>query len=139
MVQSEIPGVFVRVKAVVLDSFVLMLLMLMVTELFSSFEAVPDLYRILAFVLIFGLYDPILTSSVGGTIGHMVFGLRVKRDNHEGKNILFPVAVVRFLVKATLGWISLVTVMGHKQGKAIHDMVARSVVVYHTKNLKVAA
>ncbi len=124
------PGVSVRVKAVVTDSIMLVVFMVVVTYLFESFENVPDYARIIAFIFIFVLYDPLLTSTIGGTIGHMIFGIRVKREKNQQKNILFPLAVIRYLVKVLLGWISLLTVPGNKKGKAIHDLIVGSVVVF---------
>src|ERR1035437_2836289 len=86
--------------------------------------------KIIAFVFIFLLYDPSFTSIFGGTIGHMIIGIRVKRSRNEQRNILFPLAIVRFIIKASLGVISLITVTGNIKRKAIHDFVAGSVVVY---------
>ena len=74
------PNVLDRVKAVVADSVIIILFMLIATYLFSLFENVHENVRILAFVFIFLLYDPLFTSIFGGTIGHMMFGLRVKRE-----------------------------------------------------------
>lgn len=79
------PGVSLRVKAVVTDSILLIVFMVATTYLFESFENVPDYARIAAFVCIFLLYDPLLTSTIGGTIGHMVFGIRVKRGKIHKK------------------------------------------------------
>ncbi len=124
------PGVSVRVKAVVTDSIMLVVFMLGVSYLFEVLGNVPDWARVMAFVFIFILYDPLLTSTLGGTIGHMLFGIRVKREKNQQKNILFPLAVIRFVVKALLGWISLLTVSGNKKGKAIHDLIIGSVVIY---------
>ncbi|RIJ47970.1 RDD family protein [Maribellus luteus] len=124
------PGVSVRIKAVVVDSIMLIIFIVGVSYLFESFESVPDFARIAAFVFIFILYDPLLTSTFGGTIGHFILGVRVKREKNEQKNILFPFALIRFVVKALLGWISLLTVSGNKKGKAIHDLVVKSIVVY---------
>ncbi len=100
------------------------------THLFGIFETVPDYIRLLAFVLIFILYDPLLTSIFGGTVGHMLLGIRVKRESDTQMNIPFLLAIVRFIVKVLLGWVSLLTVSGNKKGKAIHDLVVRSVVLY---------
>ncbi len=104
--------------------------MIIVTYTFSVFEHVPDNAKIIAFIFIFFLYDPIFTSVFGGTIGHMMFGIRVKREKNQMKNILFPLAIIRFLVKALLGWISLLTISGNKKRKAIHDFLVGSVVVF---------
>ncbi|WP_319273540.1 RDD family protein [uncultured Draconibacterium sp.] len=130
MENQSYPGVFLRVKAVVIDSVILILLMMGAVDLFDSISNVPDFVRITAFVF-FLLYDPLFTSIFGGTIGHFLFGIRVKRANNPQKNILFPLAVVRYLIKTFLGWLSLITVTGNKKAKAIHDIVVQSVVVYN--------
>jgi len=134
MTGENYPGVAIRVKAVVSDSIVMLILIIIVTYAFSVFENVPDNARIIAFIFIFFLYDPIFTSVFGGTIGHMMFGLRVKREKNQMKNILFPLAIIRFLVKVSLGWISLLTVSGNKKRKAIHDYLVGSVVVFKGMN-----
>jgi uncharacterized RDD family membrane protein YckC len=130
MTQEKFPGVLARVKAIVTDSVVLIILIIIFTYAFSLFDNVPDNVKVIAFVFVFILYDPIFTSVFGGTIGHMMLGIRVKRESDEKKNILFPLAILRFIVKASLGIISLLTVSGNKKGKAIHDYLVGSVVVY---------
>ena len=45
------------------------------------------------------------------------------------KNISFPFALVRYLLKMFLGWISLLTITANDKKKAIHDFVAKSVVI----------
>jgi uncharacterized RDD family membrane protein YckC len=112
------------------DGIVVVVYMFVASYIFSLFESVPDNARIIAFVFIFLLYDPIFTSLFGGTIGHMMLGIRVKRESDEQKNILFHKAILRYLVKVLLGWVSLLTVSGNKKRKAIHDFLVGSVVVY---------
>jgi len=70
----------------------------------------------------------------GGTIGHFLIGIRVKRERKPEKNIIFPFALIRFVVKATLGWISLLTVSNNLKRKAIHDHMIGSVVIYSDPN-----
>jgi|JI7StandDraft_1071085.scaffolds.fasta_scaffold13535_8 uncharacterized RDD family membrane protein YckC len=130
MTEENYPRVFDRVKAIFTDGLVIIIFMFVLTYIFSLFESVPDNARIIAIVFIFILYDPILTSYLGGTIGHIVMGIRVKRESDEQKNIQFPLAILRYIVKALLGWISLLTINGNKKGKAIHDLLVGSVVVY---------
>lgn len=124
------PGVATRVKAVICDSVLLIILMIVTATLFDRFENVPDFARAIAFVFIFLLYDPLFTSLFGGTLGHMLMGIRVKRASNQNKNIGFPLAIIRYLLKALLGWISLLTVSGNKSAKAIHDIVVKSIVIY---------
>ena len=129
MREETYPGIIDRVKAVVADSVVIIIFMFIASYIFSNFENVPDNARIIAFIFVFGLYDPLFTSLFGGTIGHMLLGIRVKRESNQEKNILFPLAIIRFLVKALLGWISLLTVSGNEKRKAVHDYLVGSIVV----------
>ena len=123
-----------RVKAAIVDFLVIMGLILLVSTLLSKFDDVPDFVRVVFFILIFILYDPLLTSTVGATIGHLFLGLRIRRSNDEDRKIIFPIAIVRFILKALLGWISLLTITVIKKKKAIHDIVAGSVVLQSTYN-----
>ena len=75
MLKEKYPGLLDRVKAIVTDVVVIILFILVTTYVFSLFENVPDNAKIIAFVFIFILYDPIFTSSFGGTIGHMMVGI----------------------------------------------------------------
>jgi uncharacterized RDD family membrane protein YckC len=133
--QSPFPGVADRFKAMFIDSFVLIGFAIAFTFIFSSIGDVSDTARILAFVFLVALYDPLLTSFLGGTIGHFVMGLRVRRMNDYSKKIILPMAFIRYLVKASLGWISLLTVGGNFEHRAIHDFVGNSIVVYEKQSL----
>lgn len=124
------PSIVNRMTAIILDGFLLIVFMFAFSALFEAIGEVPDAVRIGAFLFVFVLYDPIFTSAFGGTLGHMANGLRVKRESDPSKNVLFPLALVRYLVKAFLGWISLLTVSSDPKGKALHDMLVGSVVVF---------
>lgn len=128
-------GVMERIKAIIVDNLVIVGFIFLITNIFSNFENVPNNARIMAFVFVFLLYDPLFTSVFGGTIGHMIIGIRVKREANEKKNILFPLAIIRYVVKVLLGWISLLTVSSNEKNKAIHDYVVGSVTL-NTKYLK---
>jgi uncharacterized RDD family membrane protein YckC len=133
MNEKKYPHISDRVKAVVIDSIVLLGELVLATYIFSLFENVPVVAKKIVFIFIFILYDPILTSFFGGTIGHMIMNIRVRREGYEQQNILLPLAIIRFVVKAFLGWLSLLTVSGNEKRKAIHDMLVGSVVVYKNK------
>lgn len=117
-----------RVKAAVIDSIVLITLMYSATEIFNVFEFVSNSVRISVFIFIFLLYEPILVTLFGATVGHFFNDIVVKKEKNETQNINFPTAVIRFILKATLGWISLLTIHGDKKGQAIHDSFAKSIV-----------
>lgn len=126
-------GVSDRVKAVLADSIIIFLLLVITTYIFSTVEQVSDRARIIAFTFVFVLYDPICTSMLGGTLGHLMQGIIVRRESEPEKKISFSRAVLRFFIKALLGWVSLLTISGNMKGKALHDMLLGSVVLYKAK------
>lgn len=130
--QLEYPGITERVKAAMIDGFLLVFFMFLITFTFSLFDEVSDRARMIAFTVILGVYDPLFTSFFGGTIGHMILKIRVVRSVNVTKNILLPLAFIRYFFKILLGWLSLLTVTGNQRKRAIHDMMGRSVVVYHS-------
>lgn len=118
-----------RLKAVMIDGIIIIGLGFLATKVTSSFEMVPDTVRIILFVSIFILYDPLFTSIAGGTLGHLIIGLRVRMEKNEKRKISFPKALIRFILKVALGWVSLLTVTGNAKKQAIHDSAAGSVIV----------
>ena len=118
-----------RVKAAVIDSITLIILMYSITQIFSLFESVPKYVRGGLFFVVFFLYEPILVSLFGRTLGHLFCDIVVKSEHNKKKNIPFHIAFIRFILKALLGWISLLTVTGNEKNQAIHDKVAKSIVI----------
>lgn len=135
MEEQRYAGVSDRIKAVVTDGVVIIIFIIAITYIFDFFENVPNYAKMIAFAFIFGFYDPLFTTFFGGTIGHLTNGICVKRDKDHNENILFHSAFIRFILKALLGWISLLTISRNEKGKAIHDIVAGSVVVFKDTNL----
>ncbi len=128
--QINYPTLLDRIKAVFADYIILILCMFCISYTFEYINTNNDLIRIIAFLFVFCLYDPLFTSIFGGTIGHLMFGIRVKREQNEEKNIFFLLAILRFFFKFLLGWISLLTVTSNNKKKAIHDYIVKSVVIY---------
>jgi uncharacterized RDD family membrane protein YckC len=118
-----------RVKAAVIDGFLLIVAMYAISEILSSFDNVPNYVRIILAIIVFLLYDPFFTSFYGGTIGHSYSNIEVKKLSNHRDKISFPIAIVRFLAKAGLGWLSLLTVAGNEKKMAIHDHLAQSVLL----------
>lgn len=130
MTEDHYPEIFERVKAILIDSVVIVGFMFAISYTFDRYEDIPTYARITAFVFIYLLYDPLFSSVFGGTIGHLMLGIRVKRESNEHKNILFPLAILRYIFKTLLGVISLLTISGDEKRKAIHDHIVGSVVIY---------
>ena len=116
-----------------IDLLFILISMAFISQLIGLLNGVPDGIRIGAFIALFFLYDPLMTSMAGGTLGHMAVGIRVKKQGKEEENIHFFAALLRFAVKSFLGWISLLTVTANQRKRAIHDMAGGSVVVFKRK------
>lgn len=131
--ENKYAKLFTRVKAAIIDSIVLIVLMYLASWVFNAIGTVPNYARITIFVVIFLIYEPILISIFGATVGHFFNDIEVKRENNESKNVIFPRAIFRFVFKFFLGWVSLLTIRNNKKGKAIHDFVGGSVVLNYKK------
>lgn len=118
-----------RLKAILIDALVLLGLCMIATAVFSRIGYVSDTVRMVVFIFIFLLYDPLFTSIFGATIGHLIIGLRIRRAKDITRKLIFPMALIRFIIKGTLGFISLMTISITKKSRAIHDIVAGSVVL----------
>ncbi len=94
-----------RVQAVLVDLIIFMLIFAGSLILAVSLKS-DNVARILGFTVIatWILYEPILVSMAGGTLGHWFYNLRVVDDG--GGNIGFAKAVIRVVIKTVLGWYS---------------------------------
>ncbi len=124
------PGLPERVKALIMDSVLIIVFMMLLTNIFSEFENLPLYTKKIAFVFIFVLYDPLFTSLFGGTLGHMRMNLTVRRIENTDKKIFFPLAILRYIIKFFLGWVSFLSIGSSEKNLTIHDKLSGSVVVY---------
>lgn len=122
-------NVLTRVKSATVDALFIMLLIVFVSNVFNSIETLNTNYRIIAFISIFIVYDPLFITFFGATLGHLFFDLRVRRNTNIEKNITLFNAIKRFFLKFTLGWFSLFSISADKKKRAIHDFAANSVVI----------
>ncbi|MFY7671158.1 RDD family protein [Tenacibaculum sp. MEBiC06402] len=126
---EEYPGLFIRIKAATIDGIILVVSCLAASDIFSNMENPSEYLKIIVFSLIFLLYEPLMISISGATIGHQICKIRV-REIHKDNKINFFFAILRFITKAFLGWISLFTITTSRKKQAIHDSVANSIVVF---------
>lgn len=124
-----------RVKAAFLDGVLLVIMMFVFGSILNKFHIENLTVKKNGFVFIFLFYDPIFTSLFGGTIGHLMNGLRVRREDNEDKNINIVFALIRYVVKVILGMLSFFYISGNDKGRAIHDLAAGSVVIEKQKGI----
>jgi uncharacterized RDD family membrane protein YckC len=117
-----------RLRGIVVDWIIAMIVIfgavfLAVTigsDNFSRALGIPVLVALL-------LYEPVLVSFTGGTLGHYFTNLRVV-DDRSGGNVSFPKACARVVIKGLLGWYSFVVMMATRRNQAVHDLLTRSTV-----------
>jgi uncharacterized RDD family membrane protein YckC len=117
-----------RLKAYFLDWVLMIALMfggLFIAVQFGSDNVARPLgFTIIAVLL---LYEPLLVSLIGSTVGHYVYNMRVV-DNRTGGNVSFLKAVVRVVIKAVLGIYSFISMATTRRHQAVHDLLTRSTV-----------
>lgn len=129
MTTLNLPGIFLRVKAAFIDIIFVFMIIYSITMLLDQFEGLDKVTRGVVLGIAFLLYEPICVSAFGASIGHLFCDLRVQKDDDTHKNISFPIAIFRFVIKTLLGWISLITINRDSKKRALHDIMAKSVVV----------
>jgi uncharacterized RDD family membrane protein YckC len=122
-----------RVKALMVDGFVLIAGIVLAGIIIGSFDNTPAFVRGAVFVFLFFLYEPVLISIRGGTIGHTAMGLKVKSHADRNKNVFLLFSIFRSAVKWLLGWLSFLTMISNKERRAIHDLASNSIVLYRDK------
>ncbi|MFK8164766.1 MAG: RDD family protein [Lewinella sp.] len=131
MMNVSTPRLMERLKATVVDAMVIVLLMYLGSLLLEALAVESGSIRGALFGLIW-LYEPIATS-FGKTLGHQIMGIRVRKflptpDGNPPRINIFQ-AIVRFLVKVVLGWVSLLFISSNEYRRAIHDYAGQSVVI----------
>ena len=118
-----------RVKAAFIDVIVLIVMIYSISFIIEQFEPIPNYIRTIAFIFVFVLYEPLLVSISGATIGHFFNDIVVMQDKQMSKKLPFYKAFIRFIIKYLLGWVSLFTIHSEEQKKALHDLAVGSVVI----------
>lgn len=123
------PSLLVRIKALFIDLVIVLVIFTTTAILIDTFGEVHSFVK--GFILIFMLYlyDPVLTSLSGSTLGHKAMNLKVRRYGQPERKISLGQAFLRFFVKASLGWISFLTVTGNNRKRAIHDLASGSIML----------
>lgn len=124
---KEYPSILDRIKSTTIDTIIIIGFMYLASEILNTFENIPNYFRMIVFIGIW-LYEPILTS-FGATIGNDKMEIRVRSNSDYSKRINFFQAVIRFVIKILLGWLSFITVFSSKKSRTIHDYLSGSVMI----------
>jgi uncharacterized RDD family membrane protein YckC len=118
-----------RARALVTDAVIISVAVVALLFLWTLMESVPGsggMLVVVLFVLVI-LYEPIMVALFGATIGHRRSNLRVVSDRTGGPPGFFA-ALVRFLLKAILGFGSFATMLLTQRHQAFHDFITRTTV-----------
>ncbi|GAA4316889.1 RDD family protein [Flaviaesturariibacter amylovorans] len=117
-----------RIQSTFIDSILIVVMMFFAASALEQYEGAPDWIRVALFFGIWGVYEPVCTA-LGCTVGNYFKGIRVRRASDKDRKINLLQAFFRYLLKIGLGWVSFLTMHTNTERRAIHDIVAGSVVL----------
>ncbi len=127
--KESYPKLFLRIKAMLWDSTILGLLIIITALLSSLLPFESEILRGLFIVLPVLSFEPLFIYFRGSSIGHQLAGIRVVNID-EQKSLSILQCYLRTIVKILLGIVSLIMFLFSKNYQAIHDYVSRSMVVF---------
>jgi len=130
----ELPSIKTRYISMLIDVLLIILISLGIAELLDNRIEIPGYVRGILFLIVVILYEPILIS-FACTFGQLLMSIRVRRFRKPNERIWVVNAIFRSITKATLGWLSFITVTFNINRRAIHDYLSGSIVIIK-KDLK---
>lgn len=127
----------IRIKAAYTDYFVLISILFGMGTLVATYLGDENFQIKIAIVAsVCLLYEPLMVSVFGYTIGHRIHSLRVIKDDNQGEKLGFLKAFGRFIIKTILGKISMNRLLNDQRRKSIHDYIFDSRVIIVKKKVK---
>lgn len=127
MNHEKYPSILKRYLSTLIDSLFVLSMMILVSYLFQSNNQLATNARVGMILFLFFVYEPICTSKFC-TIGQKVTGIRV-RAMFLRQNISISKAYFRIIIKILFGFLSFFTIPFTKNKRAIHDLIANSIVI----------
>lgn len=126
--EEKYPLLSDRIQSTFIDMVLIVALLFLFTNILDNFNHVPDAIRMILFIGLFILYEP-LCQSVGCTLGNYIKGIRVKKFTNTAERINLLQSLIRYIAKIALGWISFLTIHSNPKRRAIHDLISGSVMI----------
>lgn len=117
-----------RIKASVLDGMIMAGTFIGIIQLTDSFSTQWNWLKMLLVLFLIVLYEPINVAVWGQTLGHRWQDLKVI-DKADKFRIGFVRALLRFLIKAGLGWFSIFWALFTSNKQSLHDLMTQSLVI----------
>jgi uncharacterized RDD family membrane protein YckC len=123
------PRLVRRLRGVFIDGLVVPIAA-MGTLVALSYAGVESTWiRVACPLLVVLLLEPVAVSVTGGSIGHHLTGLRVRKE-HVDERINVLSATVRFVVKAVFGLPAFFVAFVTRKRQGLHDLAAKSLIVH---------
>lgn len=126
--EEKYPLLKTRIQSTLIDTIVIIIMLAIVANIIDYFPETSETTRMLLFILIFILYEPICVA-YGCTFGNFISKIRVRSAVDSSKRINLFQAIYRYPIKAVLGIISFFTINTNPRKRAIHDLLTGSVVI----------
>jgi uncharacterized RDD family membrane protein YckC len=123
------PRFLKRFRAVLIDSVILPVAVIGALIFGNAMGVTSGFGKGMMLLLPLLLLEPAMVAFTGGTIGHHLMKIRVAKMDGSG-NINFFSATIRFMMRTLLGGLSLIFVFTTAKHQALHDLMARSVVIH---------
>jgi len=123
------PRIARRVQGALIDGLVIPLCAIGSIVLLAYLGVEIGRAKAMTAILVIFVLEPLAVSWTGGSLGHHIVGVRVRRLSAD-RNLGLAAALVRFAVKTATGLPSFLVVQTTRRRQALHDLLARSVVVY---------
>ena len=124
-----------RIKASIVDGIVLLTLIILSPLLIASLAGKDTSLNTIALLTPPLLLEPLLISYLGFTLGQYIFGIKVVRLDTGGKCPLIS-SFARYYTKVILGSLSMVYMLFSKKHQAIHDYIAKTLVILSDKKIE---
>lgn len=123
------PRLVRRLRGVFIDSLIVPLAALgtLVALTYAGVES--TWIKVVCPLLVVLLLEPVAVSVTGGSIGHHLTGLRVRKE-HVDERINVLAATIRFVVKAVFGLPAFFVAFVTRRRQGLHDLAARSLIVH---------
>lgn len=90
-----LPTLVHRIKALVIDTLLILLIFTLTSITIGDLGGTAVYFKAAILLFCFLVYEPLLVSLRGATVGHSIMGLRIKNIQDPNKNINFMFAVIR--------------------------------------------
>lgn len=121
------PSIPARIKAAEIDALITLGFIAVLVGAYLAIGRETPVF-ILVCLAVLLLYEPVLVSRRGQTIGHKIMGFRII-DSVTRTNVSFSKSLWRFVLKSVLGIFSLVGALFERRQQFLHDRIAGSIAI----------